>query len=110
MLVCYLVVAVPIAIVVSEQVHTKVVFQMSPDRMNMVGIILDIIVFDKEGLAMYPIVVGLPTVVAASPGKMDLIEVRLPQFFQFILSNLCRHPIDIFINQRHQHFFLRGGH
>ena len=78
MLLCCLVVAVPVAIVVSEQVHTKVVLQMSPDRMNMVGIILDIIVFDKEGLTVYPVVVGLSTVVAASPGKMDLIEVRLP--------------------------------
>ena len=78
MLLCCLVVAVPVAIVVSEQVHTKVVLQMSPDRMNMVGIILYIVVFDKEGLTVYPVVVGLSTVVAASPGKMDLIEVRLP--------------------------------
>ena len=78
MLVCYLVVAVPITIVASEQVHTKIVLQMSPDRMNMVGVILDIIVFNKEGLTVYPIVVGLSTIVAASPGKMDLIEVRLP--------------------------------
>ena len=78
MLLCCLVVVVPVAIVVSEQVHTKVVLQMSPDRMNMVGIILDIIVFDKEGLTVYPVVVGLSTVVATSPGKMDLIEVRLP--------------------------------
>ena len=70
--------AVPVAIVVSEQVHTKVVLQMSPDRMNMVGIILYIVVFDKEGLTVYPVVVGLSTVVAASPGKMDLIEFRLP--------------------------------
>ena len=78
MLLCCLVVTVPVAIVVSEQVHTKVVLQMSPDRMNMVGIILYIVVFDKEGLTVYPVVVGLSTVVAASPGKMDLIEVRLP--------------------------------
>src|SRR5687768_7777824 len=60
-----------------QQVLAPVVGQVAQDRVDVVGAVLGVVVFDQEGRALDGVVVALVRLLAAQPGEGDAVEAGL---------------------------------
>jgi hypothetical protein len=61
-------------VVPCKKIRAKVVGWIAPDRMDVVGVVLDVVVFHQEMWPLKPVVMALPLLEAACPGQMDAVE------------------------------------
>ena len=72
-------------VVIGQQVIPEIAALAPPDRVNVVGVVLNIIVFEDEIGALQPVVVRLPPIDASHPGEtqvvhVDGLQIRLRNF------------------------------
>ena len=61
-------------IMLSQQVLPKVIAKASPDRMNMIGLILGIIIFQEEIFSLKTIIMPFARFNVPGPGKQKLVQ------------------------------------
>ena len=91
--------------VVPQYVAGEIVVYIAPDRMDVVGAILTIIVLRHKVAAVEAVVVGLGPVNRTAPGQVNLIQATtratIPQDIgQPLLGYVGAHLGDIFGDQR----------
>lgn len=57
--------------VLAEEVVAKVAVEVAPDGVDVIGVVLGVVVFEKEAFALDAIVVGFVGFAAAGPGEME---------------------------------------
>jgi hypothetical protein len=60
-------------IVVSQQISSKIILQIPPDRMNVIGVILRVIVLHEKRRPLNSKIVWLPQIEPTRPCKMNLL-------------------------------------
>ena len=95
-------------VVLLEQVFAEVVFEVAPDAMNVVGVVLGIVVFDEEGRPLDAVVVGLTEFEAAGPGEADLVDSGFEDLGQIVGSKLGTEPLGVENDDRVDQFLLLG--
>src|SRR5215471_7982661 len=63
-----------VLVVQSQQIGSEVAGEVPPDRMDVIGVILGVVVLDQEGRTLDAIVVRLTAVRPASPGERNVPE------------------------------------
>ena len=63
-----------VPIVLFENIAAKVIGQVAPDCVDVIGLVLGAVVFGEEGGAEYAIVVAFAAIHAASPGKCGCVK------------------------------------
>ena len=61
-------------VVLGENVGAVVVDGVAPDGVDVVGVVLGVVVFDKEAVALNPVVVALALFRAAGPGEVQRVK------------------------------------
>ena len=101
-------------VVVPQKIFTPIVPQISPDRMDVIRVVLSVVILDKETGAMDSVIVGPFPLPRPRPRKMD-------RFFPFLLHpvhaagcKVFRHTVEIVRDKMDQNFLLgfvhiRGG-
>ena len=74
-------------IVLFQKVTSEVLREIAVDRVDVIGAVLGVVVFEQEGLTLDSIVVTLTRLGAAGPGKVDLFPTGLCDFLQISLSD-----------------------
>ena len=69
-----LLVMLRISVMLLQQVDAKITVEVSPDGVDVVGIILGVVVLDDERRAQYSVAMPLAAVQPSQPGKADLVE------------------------------------
>jgi hypothetical protein len=87
------------AVMVRKQVRAKIAVEIPPDRMNVIGVILYVVVLDEEGWPLNPVIVRLPMLKATGPGKVYVVESPRPQFLHPCGGNIRSHVSGVFLQQ-----------
>src|SRR5688572_27790382 len=90
------------AVMLAKQVTPEITVEVAPDRMNMIGLVLGVVVLDQERGALYPIVVRLADLELAGPGEGDLPKVRTLETASALRGDVRRHAAEVFIDQLHE--------
>src|SRR5205085_12026480 len=61
----------------AKEVFAEIALEIAPDRMNVVGVVLGVVVFQKEGWALNAIIVRLAFISSASPSEIDFPKAGL---------------------------------
>src|SRR6267378_826866 len=93
-------------VMLRKQVRAKIAVEIPPDRMNVIGVILYVVVLDEEGWPLNPVVVRLPMLKTTGPGKVYVVESRRPQFLHPCGGNIRSHVSGVFLQQAHQDILL----
>src|SRR5688572_16996242 len=96
------------AVVLAKQVTPEITVEVAPDRVNVVGLVLGVVVFDQERWALYSIVVRLADLDLAGPGERDLPKVRTLETASALRGDLRRHAAEVLIDQFHEQRRLGG--
>lgn len=102
-------VVVRVLVMIAEDILAEVVFQVAPEGVDMVGVILGVIVFDDELGGLHPVVVGLAGFRSACPGEVDGVEgggVELVEFFRHEVGAIAE---DVFLDEGMEERELAGG-
>src|SRR5438105_622842 len=67
-------------VVLSEQVFAEIVGGVTPDGVDVVGVVLGVVKLDQERRPVHAVVMPLPRLHDAGPGEMNLLE---PGFVDF---------------------------
>ena len=68
---------VSVLIVGAEQIYTEIIFDMSPNGVDMVRVILRVVIFHEEEGTVKPVVMPLSAIRWTCPSKMDIIYTRI---------------------------------
>src|ERR1044071_2712793 len=101
-------------VMVPEQILTKIVLQIAPDTMNVIGVILSVVVFHQERRTLNAIVMALARLEPSRPGKGNFVLTCLLDFFQIGFREKNPTGREIFLEQAKKQFALlivkiRGG-
>ena len=66
-----------ILVVISEQIKTEIVIQVSPYGMDVVGIVLNIVIFSKKRMAMQAIIMWLTAFFTTCPSKVNGVKISM---------------------------------
>ena len=64
-------------VMLPQQIAPKVALEIAPDRVDVIGLVLDIVVLDNKRRTLDPVVMRLPRLEAAGPPEIDLTPARL---------------------------------
>ena len=90
---------VAVLIVGTEQVYTEIVFDMSPNGVDMVSVILRVVIFHEEEGTVQPVVMRLSTIRRSCPSEVNIVYTRIAQFLPLNFRQLFREPIDISVDE-----------
>ena len=93
-----------------QQVEAEIAIVITPDCVDVIGIVLGVVVFDEKCRTLDSIVVGLTPLDRSSPGEMDLGEACAAQLIQTRGCNIGGHIARILFDQRSQKFGLLPVH
>jgi hypothetical protein len=54
-----------------QQIPAEIAAEIAPDRVYVIRVVLRVVVFDQERRALYPVVMGRASLLAARPGKVQ---------------------------------------
>ena len=66
-----------------QQIETKITHVIAPDRVDVVGVVLGVVVFEKESRSLHTVVVRFPFLDTAGPGENDLVLPSLADLGEF---------------------------
>ena len=95
-------------VVLLEQVVAEIVFEVSPDAVNVVGVVLGVVVLDQERRPLDAVVVGHSSLDAAGPREADFVDARLEDLAQVVPSQFGAKPLGVEDDDRVQEFLLLG--
>src|ERR1043166_892792 len=91
-----------LVVVFSQQILAEIALKIAPDRMNVVGIVLRIVVLEQKCWTLDAIIMWLPFFRAARPAKVNLIETSFVDPGQILARQLRSQPLHVRLNQPHQ--------
>lgn len=80
--------------------------QVPPDRMNVIGIVLGVIIFDQETWTMDTVMVGPFPLLRSGPGKMDVFSSLLLNAVHPAVRYILGHTVDIIGNKTQKGLLL----
>ena len=89
-----------------QRIYAKVVIEVAPHSMNVIGMILRVVVLDYKRRTLDAIVVRLAAFTAASPGEEDFLHSRRSEFRQFLVGQLLSQTASVELDEIGQHFPL----
>ena len=98
------------SIVFCQKIITKITGQITPNRMDVIRIVLPVVILDEKGRSLDPIVVRFARLGASRPPEMDLIHARISYVRQFLLGKLRADPVGVLLYQLQQQIRLRCCH
>src|SRR4029453_3869222 len=57
-----------------QQIAAEIAREISPDRVDVIAVVLRVVVLDEEGGALYAVIVLFALLRLSSPGKRNLLE------------------------------------
>src|SRR6185369_11864038 len=85
-----------------ERVLTEIVPQIAPNRVNVVGPVLCVVILHQKSRALDPVIMALPWFETARPGEMQVFVAGFPDLLQIGLSQFGAAALDVFLKQRQQ--------
>src|SRR6187551_477308 len=92
-----------------EQIRAPVSVEVSPDRVNVVRVVLRVVVFDQKRRTLDAIVVPLPARQAAHPGELHSTESGQPDAREPRLRERFRLRARVLVDERQQQTALLAG-
>src|SRR5262249_54189233 len=77
--------------VLAQQIAPEVAVEIAPDRMNMVGVVLRIVIFDQKCRPLDPVIVRFAMFRLAGPAKRDLLHAGSTDLRLAIFSEIAGH-------------------
>jgi hypothetical protein len=96
--------------IAAEKIHAEVPHRVSPDRVDVVGIVLRVVVLDEQARPLDPVVVGLATLTPAGPGEVHRVEGRPGQPCRLWLRDLLWQTVDVLADEGHEELPLLRRH
>jgi hypothetical protein len=86
-------------VVVPQRVAAEAQPRIVPDRVNVVGILLRVVVFEQQGWPVDSVIVRLTGIKRAGPGKMQVLDTGLAQPRKFDIGELAAQPYEVLLYQ-----------
>jgi hypothetical protein len=96
-------------VVLLEKIFSPVVCQIAPYRMDVIGVILSIVVFDQKRGRLYTIVMRTALLRHARPGEVDILAGLLEQIHTRS-GQLIRHIVCVDTDEVGEHLHLFRVH
>src|SRR5438045_2166053 len=84
-----------LVVMFEEQVFAKIAVKIAPDGMNMVRIVLRVVVFQKEGWTLNPIIMRLTFVEATGPPEINFIKSGLLDLLEIVPGHVGTNTLDV---------------
>ena len=84
-----------LGVVFFEEVLAKVVVEVAEDGVDVVGVVLEVVVFDEEGRAVNAVVVFQVFFEASGPGEVDFFEAFGFYFFPHFVGEVGAVVIEV---------------
>ncbi|MEY3460284.1 MAG: hypothetical protein RL215_3441 [Planctomycetota bacterium] len=88
----------------------EVAGEVSPDGVDVIGVILGVVVFDDEGLALDNVMVSAIGFGFAPPADADVIHAIFFDGFHAVADDLSGHCGEVFAEELSEDLLLVGGH
>src|SRR6266404_1728845 len=98
--------AMILLVVPRQQVGAKIRMEIPPDRMNVIGVILNVVVFDQERRPLNPIVMRLTLFEPTGPGQENTSQASRADSVQSRCRDIRCVPQGIFTQKSHQNVLL----
>ena len=85
--------------VLFQNVAAKVTIEIAPDCMDVIGVILDVVVFDEESGALHAVIMGFTRFLGSGPGENDVLHASLLQLVPTGAGQMVGHIADVDIYQ-----------
>ena len=72
--------------VLTQRFVTEVVFEVPPNAVDMIGVVLSVVIFDDERWTLDPVVMPPTGFSAAGPGKMNALDSSLTNFRHLLIE------------------------
>jgi len=92
--------------VLPSQVFAPVTVEVSPNTVNVIGVVLRVVVFDQKRTALHTVIVAFASLQAAHPGEFDLVKAGVADFVQSRERLRARLRAQIFLDQSQQRALL----
>ena len=89
---------VAIRVMLLKQVFSEVAIEVAPDRVNVIGVVLRVVEFDKESGRLDAIIARVAGVDSARPSEVD-IPGSLVDLCQPAISQFIRHVAGVFLHK-----------
>src|SRR5262249_5972989 len=86
-------------VVGAEQVHAEIVPRIVPDRMDVVGAILRVVVLDQERRAVQPVVVRLSGIDGAGPREAHVLGAGVAHPAKLLVGDVTAHVARVGLDQ-----------
>src|SRR5215210_217189 len=93
-----------------QQILAPVVGEVPPDRVDVVGPVLGLVVLDQEAWPLHGVVVTFAWLLPAGAGEADALQTGLLDLPPLGRGNLLAGPLDVEPNQLDQPLALVAGH
>src|SRR5207245_1292466 len=94
-------------VMLPKQVISEIALQITPDRVNVVRIVLCIVVFHQKGRALHAIVMAFLRLEAPRPGEIEAFCSALLDPLQILVRQFRSIAIDILLDYLPEQFGLR---
>ncbi len=88
----------------------EVTGEVSPDGVDVIGVVLGVVVFDDKGFALDDVVVSAVGFGVAPPADADVVHSGFFDGLHAIADDLCGHGGEVFSEELSEQFLLIGGH
>src|SRR5262245_51407231 len=83
----------------AQQILAEIAVEIAPDRVDVIGVVLRVVVFDQEGRALDAVIMRIAFVHAARPREIYLVEAGVAKLLRPLVGYVLRHPGKIFIDR-----------
>ena len=86
----------------TQQIATEVTFEITPNSVDMIRVVLCIVVLDQEARSLNPVVVRFASTQRACPGEGDAGEIGFLQRRAATRSERIGHPAEVHVDESQQ--------
>src|SRR5215510_14361497 len=83
----------------AQQILAEIAVEIAADRVDVIGVVLRVVVFDQESRALAAVIMLIAFVLAARPREIYLVEAGVAKLLRPLVGYVLRHPRQIFIEQ-----------
>ena len=88
-------VSVVAMVVFAEKVRAEIAIEIAPDCMDMIGIVLGIVEFNQEGLALDPVIMALAFFLCSGPAEINSTCIFPGNFIHAPFGDSGRHGKEV---------------
>ena len=102
--------SVTCAVVVAQHLLAKIILQVAPDSVDMIGVVLRIVILGDETVALDTVVVTLARVGGSCPDKTGFGQICVPDPAHLRFCHRLGHARDVDVDECLERLPLRSGH